>query len=160
MSRARQTAIVAIREAERRRLLRNREIRAIYEGAQDVQIALVGIGMIGEGTAGFCSLAEAHGVSVRKLRAMGVVGEINYQPFDRSGQVTDRKELRGLTRRVLAVSAARLGQMSQAYGKYVIAVAGGLQKLPAIRGALRGRFMNVLITDEDTALSLVEDRRS
>jgi len=37
----------------------------------------------------------------------------------------------------------------------VIAVAGGRQKITAIRGALNGRFLNVLITDEDTALALV-----
>jgi DNA-binding transcriptional regulator LsrR (DeoR family) len=146
-------------EAERRRLLRNPEIRWIYDRAQDVQIALVGIGMIEERTPGFCSLAETYGVSVKRLRAMGVVGEINYQPFDASGQVTNRNELRNLTSRVLAVSAERLREMAQAYGRFVIAVAGGVEKLEAIRGALRGRFMNVLITDEDAALKLVEDRR-
>lgn len=144
-------------EAERRRLLKNPEIRRIYERAQDVQIALVGIGMIGEETPGFCSLAESYGVSVKKLRALGVVGEINYQPFDVRGQVSDRKELRELTRRVLAVSAERLRALSKSYGKYVIAVAGGQQKRQAIRGALRGGFMSVLITDEDTALTLLED---
>ncbi len=144
-------------EAERRRLLKNPGIRRIYEQAHDVQIALVGIGMIREGTPGFCSLAESYGVSVKKLRALGVVGEINYQPFDAGGQVSGRKELRRLTRRVLAVSAERLREMSQSYGKHVIAVAGGRAKLEAIRGALRGRFMNVLITDEDTALMLMED---
>jgi len=145
-------------EAERRRLLKNPEIRRIYEQAHEVQIALVGIGMIGAGTPGFCSLAEAYGVSVRTLRTLGVVGEINYQPFDANGQVSDRRELRGLTQRVLAVSAERLRELSQSDEKYVIAVAGGREKLGAIRGALRGHFMNVLITDEDTALSLVGDR--
>ena len=37
-----------------------------------------------------------------------------------------------------------------------IGVAGGGQKIGAIRGALAGRFLNVLITDEDTALALVK----
>ncbi len=143
-------------ERERRRLLRNPEIRRIYEGAQAVDIALVGIGMIGEETPGFCSLAESYGVSVRKLRAFGVVGEINYQPFDREGKIVDREELRALNRRVLSVGADRLQALSRAYGKYVIAVAGGDQKVEAIRGALLGRFMNVLVTDEDTALALIE----
>ena len=84
-----------------------------------------------------------------------MVGEINYQPFDAEGRAVDRKELRFLTRRVLSVTADRLRALSQAYGKYVIAVAGGAQKLGAIHGALKGRFMNVLVTDEDTALALV-----
>ncbi len=141
---------------ERRRLLRNPEIRRIFNRAQSVDIALVGIGMIGEETAGFCSLAESYGVSPRRLTALGVVGEINYQPFDRRGRIVDRRELRNLTSRVLAVSAEELRGLSQRYGKHVIAVAGGKGKLPAIRGAMAGGFANVLITDEATALGLVE----
>ena len=39
-------------ERERRRLLRAPEVRRIYEAAQDVDIALVGIGVIGEDTPG------------------------------------------------------------------------------------------------------------
>ena len=140
---------------ERRRLVRDPEVRRIFEAAQAVDIALVGVGMIGEQTPGFCSLAESYGVSVRALKKLGVVGEINYQPFDGEGRVVDRKELRFLTGRVLSVTADRLKALSQAYGKYVIAVAGGRQKLAAIRGALKGGFMNVLVTDEDTALALV-----
>ena len=50
-----------------------------------VDIALVGIGLIGEQTPGFCALAESYGVSVKRLRQLGVVGEINYQPFDARG---------------------------------------------------------------------------
>lgn len=140
---------------ERRRLLRNPEIRRIFHLAQNVDIALVGIGMIGEETPGFCSLAESYGVSPRRLASLGVVGEINYQPFDRHGRIVDRRELRNLTSRVLAVSADQLRDLSKRYGKYVIAVAGGKGKLPAIRGAMAGRFANVLITDEATALGLV-----
>ena len=45
----------AAAQRERRRLLRKGEVRRIYEAASDVDIVLVGIGMIGEATAGFCS---------------------------------------------------------------------------------------------------------
>jgi deoxyribonucleoside regulator len=37
-----------------------------------------------------------------------------------------------------------------------VAVAGGLRKVDAIFGALRGRYCNVLITDEGTAKALLE----
>jgi len=141
---------------ERRRLMRNPGIRRIFTRAQSVDIALLGIGMIGEETPGFCSLAEFYGVSPRRLAALGVVGEINYQPFDREGRLVNRRELRNLTSRVLAVSAEHLRELSQRYGKYVIAVAGGKEKLQAIRGAMKGRFANVLVTDETTALALSE----
>jgi DNA-binding transcriptional regulator LsrR (DeoR family) len=147
-------------QRERRRLLRKGEVRRIYEGAHDVDIALVGIGLIGEATAGFCSLAAFYEVSVRRLRALGVVGEINYHPYDRQGRIVDRMELRPLTQRVLGVTAARLRELSASYRKLVIAVAGGPDKRDAILGAMRGRFANVLITDEDTASALVADAPS
>jgi deoxyribonucleoside regulator len=69
----------------------------------------------------------------------------------------DRKELRPLTQRVLAVTPARLRELSASYGKLVIAVAGGPDKRDAILGAMRGRFANVLITDEESAAALVSD---
>jgi len=142
-------------ERERRRLLRDPEIRRIYEAAQSVDIALVGIGMIGEQTPGFCSLAESYGVSVRRLRQLDVVGEINYQPFDAEGRIVDRPELRALMRRVLSVDGDRLRALSRRDDRYVVAVAGGKPKLEAVRGALRGRFMNVLVTDVDVAAALL-----
>ena len=58
-----------------------------------------GIGVIAEQTPGFCSLAESYGVSVKRLRQLGVVGEINYQPFDAEGRIVDRPELRALLHR-------------------------------------------------------------
>jgi deoxyribonucleoside regulator len=142
-------------QRERRRLLQKGEVRRIYEAAGDVDIALVGIGMIGEATAGFCSLAEFYKVSVRRLRALGVVGEINYHPFDQHGDLIDRRELRPLTQRVLAIPPSRLRDLSAQYGKLVIAVAGGPDKREAILGAMRGRFANVLVTDEETAETLL-----
>ena len=142
-------------ERERRRLLRDPEIRSIYEAAQAVDIALVGIGMIGEQTPGFCALAESYGVSVKRLRQLGVVGEINYQPFDAAGHTVDRPELRVLMHRILSVEVGRLQTLSRRPDRHVVAIAGGRAKLNAVRGALAGRFMNVLVTDEDLAAALV-----
>src|SRR5215510_14354661 len=142
-------------ERERRRLLRDPEVRRIYEAAQDVDIALVGIGVIGEDTPGFCSLAESYGVSVKRLGQLGVVGEINYQPFDHEGRIVDRPELRALMRRVLSVEGDRLQALSRRDDRHVVAIAGGRSKLEAVRGAVAGKFMNVLVTDEDVAAALL-----
>jgi DNA-binding transcriptional regulator LsrR (DeoR family) len=143
-------------ERERRRLLRDPEVRSIYEAAQTVDIALVGIGMIAEQTPGFCSLAESYGVSVKRLRQLGVVGEINYQPFDAGGRIVDRPELRVLMHRTLSVEGSRLQMLSRRPDRHVVAIAGGRAKLDAVRGALAGRFMNVLVTDEDLAGALLK----
>jgi DNA-binding transcriptional regulator LsrR (DeoR family) len=130
-------------------------VRRIYDAAGSVDVALCGIGLIGEHTPGFCSLAEACGVSVGRLRQLGVVGESNYQPFDRAGAIVDRPELRVLTRRVLSVDGARLQALSRRADRHVVAIAGGRAKVEAVRGALAGRFLNVLVTDEDVAAALL-----
>jgi DNA-binding transcriptional regulator LsrR (DeoR family) len=88
-----------------------------------------------------------------------VVGEINYQPFDARGVVVDQPELRALMRRILSVGAERLQALSRREDRYVVAVAGGRPKVTAVLGALRGRFMNVLVTDEDCAEALTRPRR-
>lgn len=143
-------------ERERRRLLRDPEVRRIYEAAQDVDIALVGVGQIAERTPGFCSLAESYAVSVKRLREFGVVGEINYQPFDTAGRIVDEPELRALMRRVLSVDGGRLQELSRREDRWVIAVGGGRSKIEAVWGALSGRFMNVLITDADVAQAVLK----
>jgi DNA-binding transcriptional regulator LsrR (DeoR family) len=150
--------LVSLREIERerRRLLRDPEIRAIYEAAESVNLALVGVGQIAEATPGFCSLAESYGVSVKRLREFGVVGEINYQPFDAEGRIVDEPELRALMRRVLSVEGGRLQALSREDDRWIIAVAGGRSKIEAVRGALRGRFLNVLVTDEDVAQAVLK----
>src|SRR5262249_27978518 len=136
-------------------LLRDPEVRRIYEAAQSVDVALLGIGQIAEQTPGFCSLAEAYGVSVRRLRQLGVVGEINYQPFDAEGRIVDHPELRILMRRMLSVGCERLQALSERDDRHVIGVAGGRSKIDAVRGALRARCLNVLVTDEDVAEALL-----
>jgi DNA-binding transcriptional regulator LsrR (DeoR family) len=141
-------------ERLRRRLLRDPEIRRIYEAARDVDVALAGIGMIAEQTPGFCALAESYGVSVKRLRQLGVVGEINYQPFNADGRIVEEPELRALMRRILSVGGDRLQALSKRPDRRVIAIAGGRAKLEAIRGALHGGFMNVLVTDDEVASAL------
>ena len=37
----------------------------------------------------------------------------------------------------------------------MVAIAGGRTKVDALRGALAGRFLNVLVTDEDAAIALL-----
>jgi deoxyribonucleoside regulator len=147
-------------ERQRQVLLNRPEIRKIYEEAHEVDVAMVGIGSVGPETPGFCSIAEYYGVSPQTLKAMKVVGEINYQPFDGRGHLIKQAALENLTKRVIAVSAERLRDMTRQYGKLVIAVAGGYYKLEAIRGALRGKLCNVLITDEEVAQGLTRESRS
>ena len=146
-------------DRERQTLLNRPAIRKIYEEAHEVDVAMVGIGAVGPETPGFCSIAEHYGVSPQKLKALKVVGEINYQPFDGQGHLIRQAELEGLTKRVIAVAAEHLCAMTRQHGKLVIAVAGGPYKIEAIRGTLLGKLCNVLITDDEVAQLLMRESR-
>ena len=54
--------------------------------------------------------------------------------------------------RIIAIDIERLCKLP-----YCIGMAASREKVPAIMGALRGRLINVLITDEETAKILLNE---
>lgn len=85
--------------------------------------------------------------------------EINHTPINAQGEpMTDDKdpELAGLTRRIVGVGALDLRERAAREDRFVVAVAGGLEKTEAIRACLKGRYFNVLITDAYVAEALVQ----
>lgn len=105
-------------------------------------VALVGIGATradGSGAIfdGWLTLEDN-----QELRRAGAVGHLCGHHFDRQG----RHIPHGLCQRVLSVPLERLADI-----RLVVAAAHGEEKAPAIAGALRGRHVNVLVTDADTA---------
>ena len=143
-------------ERERRRLLRDPEIRSHLRGRPGGRRRPHRYRAHRRGHAGVLLRWPSPTASASSgCVSSGVVGEINYQPFDADGQIVDRTELRALMHRVLSVEAARLQALSRRDDRHVIAVAGGRAKVEAVRGALRGHFVNVLVTDEDCAAALL-----
>jgi DNA-binding transcriptional regulator LsrR (DeoR family) len=82
------------------------------------------------------------------LSERGAVGDICLRFFDANGVPV----LTPLNERVIAIALADLKRVDR-----VVGIAGGRRKFAAIRGALRGRRINVLITDRGTAERLVKD---
>ena len=82
------------------------------------------------------------------LRDAGAVGDICLRFFDSDGEPVES----GVDARVIGISADQLRQVPRR-----VAVAGGTRKHSAIRGALRGQWVNVLITDVDEARRLLEE---
>jgi DNA-binding transcriptional regulator LsrR (DeoR family) len=81
------------------------------------------------------------------LRERGAVGDLCLRFFDIKGAPV-RTPLDG---RVISMTHQQLQQVRRSVG-----VAGGRRKLAAIRGALEGRWINVLITDRLTADELLK----
>lgn len=82
------------------------------------------------------------------LRKMHAVGDICLRFFDKWGEPVPST----LDERVLGITTAQLLRVPRR-----VAVAGGQRKYAAIRAALRGGWLNVLITDLGVARRLVEE---
>lgn len=133
--------------AESARVLREDSfVAAAMDLFQDLSIVLVGIGALRPSRL----LASSGNVFTREeleeLSRQGAVGDICLRFFDAAGNaVTDP-----LDERVIGI---RLNELKTA-GRCV-AVAGGSRKTAAIRAALRGGWVNTLITDRATAEALL-----
>jgi DNA-binding transcriptional regulator LsrR (DeoR family) len=110
-----------------------------------VTTALVGIGAIDPSPL----LAQSGNIFSPKeldlLREQKAVGDILLRFFDKNGRMVET----GLEKRVISMSLEQLTKVSR-----VVAVAGGSRKYAAILGALRGHWINILITDHFTAKRL------
>jgi deoxyribonucleoside regulator len=134
----------------RDRLLQEPSIARALDRARQSDIVIQSVGTVSES-----ALMRIHDVltdeDLDELRARGAVGDALGHYFDADGRHvpfwTDDMHV-GLT--LDDLTKVPLSAL----------VAGGSEKLPAIAGALRGAFFNVLITDIDTARALMEERPS
>lgn len=81
------------------------------------------------------------------LRRQGAVGDILSHFIDANGQPVDAE----IDERMISTPLENLKELNN-----VIGVAGGIDKVEAIRAVLNGEYLDVLITDEVTASALLE----
>ena len=141
--------IIVRNRSLRDKLFKERKIQQTLEIAKKADLVIFGVGMIGkEGMlwqSGFLSDSDTG-----KLKKAGAVGAICGRFFDAGGQ----KSWGELDDRIIGLNLAELRNI-----KHKICVAFGKEKIDAILGALRGKLLNVLITDERTALSLLKNKQ-
>ena len=121
-------------------------IQAVLKQACDVDQAIVGVGTP-TADATIVQMGYLAADDVRMLHEHHVAGDILGQFFDAAGRVVKLP----IHDRRIGIDLADLAQIPKVTG-----VAGGLHKVDAILGALRGGFLDVLVTNELTALSLLK----
>ena len=130
-----------------RALFTNQNISSVLNSVGELTLLLVGIGSIEPS-----KLLKESGNSLsekerKELTKLGAVGDVCMRYFDENG-----KSLKtNLDKRIIGISADQLKKISRR-----VAVAGGARKHKAIRAALEGGWINVLITDHKTAKKLAE----
>jgi len=109
-------------------------------------VALVGVGATNAGGSGAIFSGWLTPEISRDLHRAGAVGHICGHHFDSQG----KHLVTGLCDRILSVPLERLSEI-----RTVICVASGIEKKEAIIAALRGRHVNVLVTDANTAQAIL-----
>lgn len=148
-------------EEYERQLEATPQVKKIYEEIWDAEVMFLGIGSVQVRSPGFIVLAgQELGMTPEQLTELGVVAEINHNPIAADGEplttFADPK-LQALYRRMIGIRPAQLRDLAARPDRYVVGVAGGLQKVEAIRAALQGKYFNILITDAYVAEALVKE---
>jgi DNA-binding transcriptional regulator LsrR (DeoR family) len=124
--------------AARRALMEDTDIRSTLQLWDRLDILLVGIGAITRSTTFGAQGGAVPPREFRQLISRGAVGDIALRYFDIRGAEVQTE----ISNRVLGVTSRQMRSVPLR-----VAVAGGVEKLHAIRAALRGKWANVLITD-------------
>lgn len=117
------------------------------ELARKTRWSIVGIGAVDAQHSVYALTGFIDYHELELIRRKGGVGDILGQFYDLSGNIIDTP----LHQRTVALPLEDLRSM-----RNVIGIAGGKEKVEAILGALRGKYIKILITDEDTAKRVVE----
>jgi len=129
-------------------ILQDDAVVAVTKLWEVLTVALVGIGSLEPSP-----LLRESGNAIteqeqEELKALGAVGDICLRFFDDTGSLVPSQ----FDHRVVGISPAQLGRIDRRIG-----VAGGPAKYTAIRGSVSGGWINVLVTDLDTATKLAEE---
>jgi DNA-binding transcriptional regulator LsrR (DeoR family) len=120
------------------------EVMALFE---KVTLALVGVGSIEPSDLVASSGNIFSREEMEALQSKGAVGDICLRFYDVNG-----REVKGaFDGRVIGIDLASLRRVPRS-----VALCGGKRKFLAILGALRGKWVNTLITDQYTAQRLVK----
>jgi DNA-binding transcriptional regulator LsrR (DeoR family) len=138
-------------------ILKNEEVCRVFkqehavqealELAEHADLALVGIGAPVPEVSALLLNAYVKPDDLRQLVEAGAVGDVCGVQFDAEGRILEG----GLNSRIVAIDIRHLRDCPT-----VIGVSAGKPKAAAILGALRGRFINVLVTDASVARYLSE----
>jgi len=120
-----------------------------------VDFAFGGIGSTVQGDA-LEKLAPVCKFDLDYFIGMGLVGDMLYQGIKESGE---KMEIPELDERILGLPLHQLRDLREdpnARLRVVVGVAGGKKKARAIHAACKGRYINVLVTDEGAARELLK----
>ncbi len=133
-------------EIVREALVKDPQVADTLDLAGRADIALVGIGLFAPGSTLLSGGNTLTTAEVEQLKSQGVVGDIALQFFNEQGLKVDHP----INRRIVGTDLEKIKAIPR-----VVGVAGGVEKVRAIRAALLGGLIDVLVTDDRTGEALL-----
>jgi DNA-binding transcriptional regulator LsrR (DeoR family) len=141
---------VAANETDADSLMAGPHVANALATARNADVAILGVGaFLTDTTRVFLDHAHVTRAEVSEAQTKKVVGQLAGRFFDVEGKQVDL----ALHRRLVSLDLDEVRQV-----KTIVATASGRGKEPAVRGALRGGLVDVLITDADLASALLQAR--
>lgn len=132
---------------EKNRLIASKDVAEVTARFDDVDIAIVGIGILEPSQLLKTSGNYYREEMLQTLASRGAVGDICLHYYDKQGNAV----LQSDEDPVIGMELSKVKKCPN-----VIALAGGIEKVSAIKGALSGGYIDVLITDYHTARELMK----
>ena len=132
----------------REALLSDVHVQRAVEAFDDLDIAFVGIGAPTTDSVTMRDGSIITRAELDDLLRKGTVGDIALRYYDVHGECIESE----INERIIGMTLEQIKQVPK-----VVGVSGGPQKVAAIRAALAGQLINVLITDSVTAHKLLEE---
>jgi DNA-binding transcriptional regulator LsrR (DeoR family) len=128
-------------------IMKSKSIDEILQLAAQADVALLGVGSIEIDHSSYFLAGYISKEEILSIQERGVVGDVCAKFYDSQGNLIDhdlKERMIGIPVQILKNIPIRLG------------VAGGLAKVDPIIGALKGNFINVLVTDTSAAIEVLK----
>lgn len=121
-------------------------VREVFDLARKANVALVGVGSIDAPGSSYYDLNPVPEADRKMLVDMGVVGEFLAHLIHDNGSIANY----ALNNRLVALNPSELAECGR-----VIGVATGQEKARPIKATLAGDYLDTIVLDEETALSVL-----
>lgn len=129
-------------------LLNEPSLKETFKFFNKINIALTGIGSIfPRVTSSFIETGSLISNDLEKLKINKTVGDVFSHFFDINGKISDFS----IDNRLITISGEDIFRIP-----YSIGIAGGESKAEAILGAVRGKYINILVTDSKAAAKILK----
>lgn len=144
------SAPLLVEESVAKALMEEPGIAETLAMARKLDVVVASIGVIEKEYSGLYRSGHLSENDLHALKRAGAVGDVLAYQLDSHGRVVDDPQ----SRRIIGVDLKVLRSVPT-----VIGVAGGAVKAPAILAAMRGRYVNVLVTDSEAASAVLALQR-